>query len=179
MLNGVFVSAEFAVVRVRRTRLEELAEAKEAADDLAVTQIGITVASLGVGWFGESAFLAVRKAEHLLLALARPLQLLHVFLRPLHRLFDMRSTRILRALRHGEGPRTPQRRLRAGGSAPDQGPVDLRPDGILRRLQEGHGQMGIVRDRDDHKTLGIVTLEDVLESLVGDVREAPRGERAP
>jgi CBS domain containing-hemolysin-like protein len=35
--------------------------------------------------------------------------------------------------------------------------------------------MGIVRDRDDQKTLGIVTLEDVLESLVGDVREAPCG----
>jgi CBS domain containing-hemolysin-like protein len=52
-------------------------------------------------------------------------------------------------------------------------PLDLSQDGILRLFQEGHGQMGIVRDRDDRKTLGIVTLEDVLESLVGDVREAP------
>ena len=33
--------------------------------------------------------------------------------------------------------------------------------------------MGIVRDLADEKTLGIVTLDDVLESLVGDVREAP------
>lgn len=33
--------------------------------------------------------------------------------------------------------------------------------------------MGIVRDASDQRTLGIVTLEDVLESLVGDVREAP------
>jgi CBS domain containing-hemolysin-like protein len=57
--------------------------------------------------------------------------------------------------------------------------MNVPQDGILRRLQEGHGQMGIVRDRDDRKTLGIVTLEDVLESLVGDVQEAPRGERAP
>jgi CBS domain containing-hemolysin-like protein len=32
--------------------------------------------------------------------------------------------------------------------------------------------MGIVCDLADEKTLGIVTLEDVLESLVGDVREA-------
>ena len=32
--------------------------------------------------------------------------------------------------------------------------------------------MGIVRDQADLKTLGIVTLEDVLESLLGDVREA-------
>jgi CBS domain containing-hemolysin-like protein len=38
--------------------------------------------------------------------------------------------------------------------------------------------MGIVRDLADEKTLGIVTLEDVLESLVGDVREAkPSGIR--
>ena len=58
-------------------------------------------------------------------------------------------------------------------------PVDLPQDGILRLLQEGRGQMGIVRDQHDQKTLGIVTLEDVLESLVGDVREAPRGERTP
>ena len=32
--------------------------------------------------------------------------------------------------------------------------------------------MGVVRDRADVKTLGIVTLEDVLEALVGDMREA-------
>ena len=52
-------------------------------------------------------------------------------------------------------------------------PSDLSQDGILKRLQECRGQMGIVRDATDQKTLGIVTLEDVLESLVGDVREAP------
>jgi CBS domain containing-hemolysin-like protein len=39
-------------------------------------------------------------------------------------------------------------------------------------LQEGRGHIGVVRDMADEKTLGIVTLEDVLESLVGDVREA-------
>ena len=55
LLNGVFVAAEFAIVRVRRTRLEELAgQSVEAAKDailivdyvseyLAVTQVGITV----------------------------------------------------------------------------------------------------------------------------------------
>lgn len=31
--------------------------------------------------------------------------------------------------------------------------------------------MGMVRNRAGDRTLGIVTLEDVLESLVGDVRE--------
>jgi len=52
-------------------------------------------------------------------------------------------------------------------------PSDLSQDGIVKRLQECRGQMGIVRDAADQKTLGILTLEDVLESLVGDVREAP------
>ncbi|MBX3234172.1 MAG: HlyC/CorC family transporter [Labilithrix sp.] len=67
-VNGVFVAAEFAIVRVRRTRLEELvglghARATEAielvdkmADYLTTTQIGVTATSLGVGWLGESAF---------------------------------------------------------------------------------------------------------------------------
>ena len=52
-------------------------------------------------------------------------------------------------------------------------PVDLPQDGILKLFQEGHCQMGIVRDRSDAKTLGVVTLEDVLESLIGDMRETP------
>jgi CBS domain containing-hemolysin-like protein len=330
VINGIFVAAEFAIVRVRRTRLRELAgEGKQAAKDailvvdgvteyLAVTQIGVTAASLGVGWFGQDAFaqlfilllpaspiprtfihvaaavfafllittmhvvlgelvpkyLAIRRAEHLLLLLARPVQILHFILRPLHRFFELLTTWTLHRLGHGEIPRVPlseeelklvltdsheegvltegearimlrafefadkdaeeilispehidfislsrtfeenlavlrrhmHARLpvcRAGldsvvgiigmkdawplllreksNSVFEQAarpaikiPADLPQDGILRLLQEGHGQMGIVRDRADQKTMGIVTLEDVLESLVGDVREAPR-----
>jgi CBS domain containing-hemolysin-like protein len=335
VVNGVFVAAEFSIVRVRRTRLEELAGEGQAAakraillvdgvtEYLAVTQIGITAASLGVGWFGEDSFarlfililpgehipiamvhvaaamlafllittmhvvlgelvpkhLAIRQAEHLLLVLARPLQVLHVVLRPLHWFFETLSTWTLRFLGHGEIPRTPlteeelklvlmdsheegvltagearimirafefadknaeeiliapehvdfislsrtfeenlavlRRHLharlplcRAGldsvigvvgmkdawplllrdksnaaferaARPPIKIPVDLAQDNVLRLLQEGHGQMAIVRDRDDQRTLGIVTLEDVLESLLGDVREAPRGGSPP
>ncbi len=51
-------------------------------------------------------------------------------------------------------------------------PLDFSQEGILKAFQKGRGQLGIVRDLADKKTLGIVTLEDVLESLVGDVREA-------
>lgn len=73
ILNGVFVAAEFALVRVRRTRLEELAgqgrqEAKHAielvdqvGEYLTTTQVGITVASLGVGWLGEGAIARLLK----------------------------------------------------------------------------------------------------------------------
>jgi CBS domain containing-hemolysin-like protein len=332
-VNGVFVAAEFAIVRVRRTRLEELAgEGRHAAKEaiiivdrvteyLAVTQIGVTAASLGVGWFGEDSFarlfilllpaghipiallhvvsailafllittlhvvagelvpkhLAIRRAEHLLLSLARPLQVLHAVLRPLRWFFDMLSTWILRCIGHGEihnPPLTEEELKLVLEDSRDEGvltegeariilrafefadkdaeeiliepehvdfislsrgfeenlavlrrhmharlplcaegldsvvgvigmkdawplllreksnaaferaarpqikiPLGLPQDGILRLLQEGRGQMGIVRDEADEKTLGIVTLEDVLESLVGDVREAPGGGR--
>ncbi|HZU16542.1 MAG TPA: hemolysin family protein [Candidatus Dormibacteraeota bacterium] len=71
LLNGFFVAAEFAIVRVRRTRLAELAghghpiAAQVQAilhhldTYLAATQLGITMASLGLGWIGEPAVAAV------------------------------------------------------------------------------------------------------------------------
>jgi CBS domain containing-hemolysin-like protein len=63
--NAFFVAAEFSLVTVRRTRLEELASkripgvgaAQEATrrldDTIAATQLGITMMSLGLGWVGE------------------------------------------------------------------------------------------------------------------------------
>jgi CBS domain containing-hemolysin-like protein len=334
LVNGVFVAAEFAIVRVRRTRLEELAgQGVEAAKDailivdyvseyLSVTQIAITAASLGVGWLGEDAFahlfllllptshvpsaflhvvaaavafllftimhvvlgelvpknLAIMRAEHLLLLLARPLQILHILLRPVLRLFEKLSTWILHCMGHRDVSPQPLTedelklvlmdshkegvitegeakiiirafefadkqaeeimihaehvsyisrersleqnldvarkhmharlpvcrtgldsvvrvvsmkdvwsllRLEESNAAFERAsrplikvPLDLSQDGILRLFQEGRGQLGIVRDLADEKMLGIVTLEDVLESLVGDVREAkPSGIR--
>jgi CBS domain containing-hemolysin-like protein len=65
LLNAGFVAAEFALVGVRRTRVEELVNArragalavKQALDNLdrmiAATQLGITLSSLGLGWIGE------------------------------------------------------------------------------------------------------------------------------
>lgn len=67
-LNGFFVAAEFAIVKVRRTRLEELSGQgnKMAATSillvdqldeyLSATQLGITLVSLALGWMGEEAF---------------------------------------------------------------------------------------------------------------------------
>jgi CBS domain containing-hemolysin-like protein len=66
-MNGFFVAAEFALVGSRRTRIDQLAAdghkgAVVAADALthldsyiAATQLGITLASLGLGWIGEPA----------------------------------------------------------------------------------------------------------------------------
>jgi CBS domain containing-hemolysin-like protein len=65
--NGFFLAAEFAFVRIRGTSVDELAaEGRMGAgslqdvmadldDSLAVTQLGITIASLGLGWVGEPA----------------------------------------------------------------------------------------------------------------------------
>jgi len=66
-LNGFFVATEFAIVAVRRSRLEQLAAqgntAAQVATDvvghldayIAACQLGITMASLALGWVGEPA----------------------------------------------------------------------------------------------------------------------------
>ncbi len=66
--NGVFTAAEFAIVKVRPTQLAELAAAgsararmarritKKLDTYLSTTQLGVTLASLALGWIGEPAF---------------------------------------------------------------------------------------------------------------------------
>jgi CBS domain containing-hemolysin-like protein len=67
LANGFFVATEFALVSVRRTRMQQLAaDGNRRADRvldrlnhldtyIAATQLGITLASLGLGWLGEPA----------------------------------------------------------------------------------------------------------------------------
>jgi CBS domain containing-hemolysin-like protein len=67
LANAFFVAAEFALVGARKTRLDELARtgdgkarlARRAVQSLdryiSATQLGITLASLGLGWIGEPA----------------------------------------------------------------------------------------------------------------------------
>jgi CBS domain containing-hemolysin-like protein len=64
-INGFFVAAEFALVRSRRGKLEQLAEEGESGaeevigqldkidESLSSCQIGITMASIGIGFLGE------------------------------------------------------------------------------------------------------------------------------
>ena len=66
MLNGFFVAAEFAIVKVRASQIEIQAKSGSRVANiakfitqhldgyLAATQLGITLASLGLGWVGES-----------------------------------------------------------------------------------------------------------------------------
>lgn len=49
--------------------------------------------------------------------------------------------------------------------------VKMTQDQILRRLQMARSHMGCVRDGTAGAVLGILTLEEILESLLGDVRE--------
>src|SRR5947209_4025401 len=65
--NGLFVAAEFSIVTVRKTRVDQLiAEGHRGARAvrravtapdryIAATQLGITMASLGLGWLAEPA----------------------------------------------------------------------------------------------------------------------------
>lgn len=80
-LNGLFVAAEFAFVKIRNTQVEQLVDEGRASARLireathrldrylAVCQLGITISSLGLGWLGERAF------EHLLEPLAAAVSL--------------------------------------------------------------------------------------------------------
>jgi putative hemolysin len=68
LLNGFFVAAEFSLVAIRRTRVEEMiahgisrARSVLAAIDslnrtIAATQLGITLSSIALGWVSESIF---------------------------------------------------------------------------------------------------------------------------
>lgn len=67
-LNGFFVAAEFAIVKVRETQLTGLLQKghrrarvaqallRNLDAALSATQLGITLASLGLGWFAEPIF---------------------------------------------------------------------------------------------------------------------------
>ncbi|MGX7112713.1 hemolysin family protein [Gemella cuniculi] len=84
MASAIFVMFEFALVKLRPTRIKELAETgnktakilltmvEQLDHYLSATQLGITIVSLGLGWLGESTF--------------------HALFNPLFELFNMSST---------------------------------------------------------------------------------------
>ena len=79
LLNGFFVAAEFGLVKLRATRVRSLAKIggfrgrlliavhQNLDAYLSACQLGITLASLGLGWVGEPAF--ARLLEPLLIAI--------------------------------------------------------------------------------------------------------------
>ena len=83
-INAFFVAAEFSIVSVRRSRINQLAEAGDIQAKtvqsfqrsldrlLSTTQIGITLSSLALGWIGESTVAAVLLQIFHQLSLALP-----------------------------------------------------------------------------------------------------------
>ena len=87
-LNGLFVAAEFSLVKIRATQVEKLVEENHATAGmvetatnkldayLAVCQLGITISSLGLGWIGEPAVASL--IEPLFDTLGIPDNILHL-----------------------------------------------------------------------------------------------------
>jgi CBS domain containing-hemolysin-like protein len=87
VLNGFFVAAEFAFVRIRGTSVDQLVEEGRPGSGtlqevmtnldnyLATTQLGITIASLGLGWVGEPAVAALIEP---VLEMVLPANLIHL-----------------------------------------------------------------------------------------------------
>jgi len=83
-LNGFFVAAEFALVKIRMSQLEALAEegnvraakAQTVAGDLdaylSACQLGITLASLGLGWVGEPFLAQMLQPAFALVGISSP-----------------------------------------------------------------------------------------------------------
>ena len=86
-LNALFVAAEFAWVKVMRVRIEMRAEGGDARAKqalfginhldayLSVCQLGITLASLGLGWIGEPAVAGLLGPVFALLGLENPVMI--------------------------------------------------------------------------------------------------------
>jgi len=88
ILNGFFVAAEFALVKLRQTRVKAISKvygfrgkilAKVHAQldvYLSACQLGITLASLGLGWVGEPAFAGLLEPVFAYLGI-KSLELIH------------------------------------------------------------------------------------------------------
>lgn len=87
--NGFFAAAEVALVSVRQSRLRELAEQGQTGAQsalsllanpgrlLSVTQVGVTIASLGLGWAGEDTLYHLLRSAMDPLSIHAPAPLLH------------------------------------------------------------------------------------------------------
>src|ERR1700676_1962822 len=84
LANGFFVACEFSIVTVRKTRVDQLvAEGRRRARAVrpavsepdryvAATQLGIPMASLGLGWIGEPALASLIQPSFEFLPLPLP-----------------------------------------------------------------------------------------------------------
>jgi CBS domain containing-hemolysin-like protein len=83
-LNGFFVAAEFGIVTLRKTRIRAIAKTSGLRGRilakvhgkldayLSACQLGITLASLGLGWIGEPAFASLLEPVFAMLGVSSP-----------------------------------------------------------------------------------------------------------
>jgi len=88
VLNGFFVAAEFGIVTLRKTRIRAIAKTQglrgrvlarvhsQLDAYLSACQLGITLASLGLGWIGEPAFASLLEPLFGLVGISSP-QVVH------------------------------------------------------------------------------------------------------
>jgi CBS domain containing-hemolysin-like protein len=88
VLNGFFVAAEFGIVTLRKTRVRAIAKTSglrgrilskvhgQLDEYLSACQLGITLASLGLGWVGEPAFASLLEPVFALVGVTSP-QIIH------------------------------------------------------------------------------------------------------
>jgi CBS domain containing-hemolysin-like protein len=96
LANGFFVATESALVSVRRTRVRQLAaegnrrahqvlaELHQLDTSIVATQLGMTIASIGLCWIGELApkSIALERPEQTALWDAGPIHVSYLTLRP-------------------------------------------------------------------------------------------------
>ncbi len=94
-VNGFFVAAEFALVKVRKTRLEQLSnegnsnanKALKLVNDtnkmLAAAQLGVTIASIALGWVAESTIVQLIEPVINLISVANSLITAHAIAVPI------------------------------------------------------------------------------------------------
>src|ERR671923_171435 len=212
-VNGLFVAAEFALVRARRSRLEALASegaggAERALDELgrldeylSACQVGITMASIGIGFPGEAGMLSgvfhlheqearevmtpipavvtVNASETVEEALASCVSSGHTRLiviedhNPDRVRGVVHNNSLVRLYMNAGADTSIEPAIREVPIFPETKPLD----DLLAELQRQRSSIAVVSD-EYGRTVGIVTVEDILEEVVGEIEDEtdPRAE---
>src|SRR5271165_219605 len=108
-LNGFFVASEFALVKVRSTQLDAIDEADKRVAlarrltshldaYLSATQLGITLASLALGWMGEPYVASLIRPILTHIGISAPLHLFYTIFRPAIWFLQVSATWIMKSV---------------------------------------------------------------------------------